>query len=126
MLTLGQFWVIAGTACLALALEMVWFSALGFGSWINKNEPDRLEKYSVKRLGFSLIGYLIVATLIQVGLELVSSWWGFVLVVNGIVIIFILSQLSRRLIPGKSLIAEVGFISMLIMVMTYVMAHWPW
>lgn len=126
MLSLGQLWVIFGTAFLALALEMIWFSALGFGSWISKEKPDSLETFSFKRVTFSLGGYLILASLIIFGLSVVDSWINFFIVSNGLVTIFLLSQSGRRQTLIKPLMAELGFVALLLLVLIYVIAHWPW
>ncbi len=126
MLALGDLWVIIGTASLALALEMIWFSSIGFGSWLNHSAPDQWESYSIKRLIVSFLAFLAISGLIFLGLGLGINWLELLIIGVGLIISTNFVFLSRHPMPLKPLIAEWGFSTVLLGVMTYVIAAWPW
>jgi len=126
MFALEQWWVIAGTASLALALEMIWFSTLGFGSWVNTKEPDQLEKFVITRFILSLVSFIVIAILVMFALDLGLKWWQLLIVGNGLILAVYIEGLPRRKLSIKPLLAELGFISLLLTVITYVIAVWPW
>lgn len=126
MLALGDLWVILGSACLALALEMIWFSSIGFGSWLNQSTPESLETYSLKRLMVSLVSFVTISGLVFFGLQLGLNWWELLIIGGGLILATAFSMLPRRPMPIKPLLAEWGFVVLLLMVTTYVIASWPW
>ncbi len=126
MLALGDLWVILGTACLLLALEMIWFSSIGFGSWLNQVTPDVLERYSLKRLIVSLVAFITISSVVFFGLSLGLMWWELLLIGSGLIFATAFSVLPRRPLPLKPLLAELGFVLLLLLVTTYVIAAWPW
>ena len=118
--------MIAGTTCLSLAVEMIWFSSIGFGSKLYPDQPDRLEKFNGKRLLSSLTAFLVLSFIVKSALDDGIAWWQISLVGSGLLVSLLLSSLGRHPLKFRVVGIEIGFYIVLLTVLSYVIAYWPW